>query len=466
MHESMISRLRRRLGAVLALKKALGLLTLWTFVWGIAVLVGRVIIHEVPEWWWWGLAAAPVAIGAATWAGLKQLPSRSDLRALLDKTSHCGGLLMASEQEPLGPWRETLPEAAALRVRWRGGRAWSIFLTACVFLGVTLLFPQSLVSWAEPPLEIGTEVDKLAGQIDVLKQESVLEQTRAEFLKEKLKQVKNEASGKDPVKTLEALDHVREMINQAAKEAAEAALQKTEKLGKAEGLAEGVRQNEGELDPKVRKEAMDELAGLVQKAALETNLLGKHLDPELLKQLQASKLSPEQMKKLAEALRGAKTDLAKMLHKLHAAKLIDLEFVKLCEKAGECNCTGMLKEQGGKMTVAAILGKCQGKCPGGVPGIGGVTEGPGHAELAWNQNTKEEGAKFKEEVLPPGELAKLKDSLVLGVGKVDPKTGKEISVSQGGTLSINKGGGAAHTQTVLPQHKAAVEKFFARPKDK
>ena len=58
----------------------------------------------------------------------------------------------------------------------------------------------------------------------------------------------------------------------------------------------------------------------MQKAAAETSLLDRldKLDPELLKQLEGRKLTPEQMKKLAEACKGCKGDLSKMLGKLSA----------------------------------------------------------------------------------------------------------------------------------------------------
>jgi len=465
MHESLITRLRRQIGAVLALKQTLGWLAVWAFAWGTFVLVWRVALDEAPDWLWWGLAVAPLVAAVAAIMAIRRLPAPAALRALVDRSSYCGGLLMTAAEQPIGAWKKRLPEPADLHVQWRGGRSWGSFLLAVLFLSVSLLFPQRLASWTpDVALEIGPETEKLAAQIDVLKEEAVLDAERAEFLKEKLSQLKDEASGKNPVKTLEALDHVRNMVTQAAKDAAESAVSKTEKLGKAEGLSDGLRQTAGALDAKVQKEALEELASLVQKAAAETNLLDK-LDPELLKELQAAKLTPEQMKKLAEALKGCQNDLAKMLGKLHAAKLIDAELLKMCEAAGMCECAGMLKEFGGKTKIGDILAKCQGgKCAGEGPGFGGVSEGPGSARIAWNHDTKEEGAKFKAETLPPAELRKLKESMLMGLGKAAPK-GNEISESKGGALrNAARGGGAANTQVMLPRHKNAVERFFARPK--
>ncbi|MCI0376728.1 MAG: hypothetical protein L0215_03905 [Gemmataceae bacterium] len=464
MHETLIQRLRWRIGGLLALRNALGIAALWAFLWGAVVLVCRVVLEERAGWLWWGLWTLPLAVVPAILWAHSQVPSASRLRAVVDRTSHCGGLLMAAEEHALGPWELKLPPTAHLQLRWQYGKTGGIFLLAMVFLVASLLMPQSLASWASTPaLEIGNEVEKLNAQIDVLREEKVLETAQAQFFKEKLDQLKKDTSGLNPAKTLEALDHVREQLTKAAKEAAQASVAQSEHLGKAEGLANGIKQNEGALDPKVEKEAMTELAALVNKAALETKSLDKHLDADLLKQLQGLTLSPEQLKKLAEALKGAKMDLAKMLEKLHAAKLIDAEALKRLAEAGLCDCAGMLKELGGKMSIAAILAKCQGD----IPGVGGVNEGPGHAPITWKDKpTSAEGAKFKEETLPPDALAQLKKSMLLGVGKADPKKDGP-SASQGGVLNpAAAGGGSANTQTVLPQHRGAVERFFNRPKEK
>src|SRR5262249_32673087 len=153
-----------------------------------------------------------------------------------------------------------------------------------------------------------------------------------------------------------------------------------ERLARAETLAEGLRQAAGALDAGVEAEAMAELAGLTQKAAAETNLLDKHLDAQTLKDCKAGKLSAEQLKRLAEALRGSKQDVAATLEKLRRANLIDPEVLAKCACAGCCDGAAMaelLKEQGGKQAVADLLSRCQGAEKAG---RGGVNEGPGAAK--------------------------------------------------------------------------------------
>lgn len=66
--------------------------------------------------------------------------------------------------------------------------------------------------------------------------------------------------------------------------------------------------------------------------------------------------------------------------------------------------------------------------------------------------------------MPPGELAKLKESVLLNVSQSDPQGKKERASSQGGALKgAQAGGGSANSQIVLPQHRPAVERFFTRP---
>jgi hypothetical protein len=470
-HDKAISGLRRQIGLVLFLKQALSVLTVWAFVWGTAVLVLRLTVGASPLELLWGLAPVPALLGLAVLPVRRGLPSRVAVRAVLDRASGCGGVLMAAGEHEVGRWQETLPAAARLRVRWQGTNAWVLFAAGMIFLLTALLFPERLATLgASRPLEIGNEAAKLAARIDLLKQAGALEPERAESLQEKLAQLKKDSSSESPTKTLEALDHLQSLVSKAAKEAGEGAVKKTESLAKAETLAEGLRQANGQINPRVEAEAMAELAALVQKAAAETGALDKFLGPKTARDLKAGKLSRVQMKKLASALRGSRQDLEKMLEKLAEARLIDPELLKACEKAGQCDgkcLAGLLVDKGGKMPVADMVARCQGKGEGktesDIPGKGGTTEGPGAAALTWGNKSSEEGVKFKEETLPPSAVKALKESRLTGLGKEAPSKEKPGGPSQPGALGqATAGGGSANTQVVLPRHRAAVQRYFER----
>lgn len=461
-HDKTVQRFWWKLALLIVLKQTLTLLTLWAFLWGTAVLVLRAAVGIPPEPLLWGLAGVPLALAASVMLARRRWPSRSGVRALLDRHSGSGGLLMAGEELSLGGWNTAMPELTLPQVRWQGGRAWTLFAVALAYLLLGFLVPERFAALgASAPLEIGKEVEKLANQIAVLKEEAILEPERAEALNKELDQLKEKSSGKDPVKTLEALDHLQAFANKTAKDAAETATRKTEQLAKTETLADALRESGPALEEKTSAEAMKELSELVQKAAQENHLLDKHLDPETAKACKACKLSSEQLKKLAKALKAGKKDLAKQLEKLCKAGLLDPEALKECDKCAECDCEALaqcLKECQGKMTVAEMLKKHDGK-----PGKGGTKEGYTKSPLTLGPETSEEGLKFKEEALPPAALKALKENKLAGVGKADPKADKPGGPSEGGALTgAMAGGGSANTQVILPRHRGAVERFFER----
>ncbi len=96
------------------------------------------------------------------------------------------------------------------------------------------------------------------------------------------------------------------------------------------------------------------------------------------------------------------------------------------------------------------------------PGRGGVTRGPGAAKLNYDNEVKEEGLKFKEHELPEGAVTALK-SQVVAVSRGSPeKDAKPGDAGSGALAGSASGGGSANTQTVLPRHRGAVERYFER----
>src|SRR5438105_12260335 len=133
MHDKLIARLQRQFAAALMLKQALLWMAAWAFFWGTVVIVWRVATDEATIGLWLGLAAAPLLAIAAAGLAVSKVPSRAKLRAVMDRTSHCGGLLMAAEETRIDAWRETIPQPAPMKVQWQGGRTWSMFLSGVAF---------------------------------------------------------------------------------------------------------------------------------------------------------------------------------------------------------------------------------------------------------------------------------------------------------------------------------------------
>lgn len=451
-----IRKFRTKMAALLILKKTLAVTTVWAFFWGTIVIVLRAVIGMPPFILWAGVMGLMFAIGCAVVLVLRQSPTRTALRASLDKHSGTGGLMMAAETAELGNWRNQMPFIKPPRLRWHGGAYWARFGGAVLFVCISLLIPQRFVEVSKAqPLDIREETKQLADGIDVLKEEEIIELSEAEMLAEKLAQLQAEASGEDPVKTWESLDHLADTLSQESANAAQDALSETERLTEAETLSEGLINEGSEMDAELLVESMAALSGLVQEAAQENALLAAQL-PDL--NGDGNSLTLEQLKEISAALRLTKSDIYDRLMKLHEVNLIDLETLKAAEKLGQCNSAGLaafLAENADSMSVVGgIAGWCR----------GGVRRGPGHAPMTWSDSTTEEGAKFKAEALPLSNLASLEDSEIVGLSIGTPSVETSSLAPQSGGLSgATAGGGSSFNQTVLPRHKGAVKRYFERP---
>jgi hypothetical protein len=381
------------------------------------------------------------------------------VRALLDQHGRCGGLLMAGADHSLDGWQEKLPSVRLPRLQWRGTKSWCLFAVAAAFVALGFLVPQSLASLGGSRLDVTREVERLKAQLEVLEKEKLIDRERAEALKIKLDDLRRDASGKDPVKTMEALDHVQDVAKQAAQEAAEKASRKMEEMARAAALAEALDRNGSRLDAAELTEALNQLAALARKAALENDLLEESLDQDLIDALKKGKLTKEQLKKLAKALEEGKGKMAEQVSKLVKAKLIDADALAKCDECGKCDNAALalyLKENGFKSETADELTEM---------GNGGVDRGPGEAKLTFGDESTEDGVKYKEEELPAARQQALRESQLSGVSKGSPSSGKDKrqAGSTGALDGAKSGGGSAMTQVVLPRHKAAVERYFDRP---
>ncbi|MES1181133.1 MAG: hypothetical protein ABUL66_04655, partial [Verrucomicrobiota bacterium] len=302
---------------------------------------------------------------------------------------------------------------------------------------------------------IGQIVDQLQAEVQTLEQEKILEEKKAEDLKQQLADMKKDSSGLDPNKTWEALDHIKESNTDTAKQAAEEALNKTAELTQAQTLATAMQQAaESGMSQDTATSAAQTLAGMIKAAKLEEGLLNGKIPPELLADLNG--LNKEQMAKLLSALQFSKDALGNTVGKLAAMKMIDPSMLAKMGGAGHGGNPGALADflssctNGGEST-ELMLFYCR----------GGVSRGRGDAMMTWKNESSADGAKFKEEALPPA--TRLSDAQFVGVSRAAPElNGDDIQAAHGALDNTTGSGGSAHSQTILPEHKQAVQRFFKR----
>lgn len=452
--EKSIRRFIRRVAFLIALRHSLIFLTAWGFASGVAVLILRAATGRIAIHWAWIVAGVIPCVIFATVLALRRLPERSAVRALLDNSNSCGGLLMASEHSDLGDWQSRLPTIVEPRIRMRAHRSLALAVGALLFVSVSFLIPDRQGLAYDKPLDIAKQIEDISSDIDVLKKEEIIDVNQAESLEAKLDAISADAKGEDPVKTWEALDHLQDSVTKTAKEAAEKMAQANERLGEAQALSEALAEGAASMDSKLVTEAMKELQSQM-KAAADSQGSVPAISNELLKDLKSGTLSKEQLKQIAEALKQQKQSASKRLGKLRESGMIDPQTLRQCEKAGQSDSSGLakfLKDNASTQSVSEMMGYW---------GKGGVDRGRGDAPMTWGDKSSDRGAKFKEQVLPSS-LAGLRDSQLIGKSTGAPEVEKNGPQGSGALKGAATGGGSAYTQTILPRHRGAVNRYFER----
>ncbi|MBM3830607.1 MAG: hypothetical protein FJ406_08735 [Verrucomicrobia bacterium] len=456
--EPAIREFARRLCFLLMFRAALRCGTVWLLGVGVALLVARVTGLVASHWLIGGLAGLVPIVGAAAWVEWRRRPQLAAVRAAMDRHNQAGGLLMAAAQADVSAW-QSRTKLAQPNVRWNSGRPITLFAAAALFLGAAMLMPERfIVGAAQRPLDVGKLVTELTEQITALEEEKILPEDKALELKKELARLGKESAAKDPAKTWESLDHLKQSNADLAKQAAEEAIQKTDTMKQAETLAAALGLLPDSASALLER-AMQDMASLLQQAKLEQGLLAAKLPEELLKAAQDGKLSPEQLKELVKALQGNKAKLAEGLNKLANLKLIDPKLLEACKNAGQGpNPDGLaafLAENGANLDSLLQVVQSYGQ--------GGVNRGRGDAPLTWTDPSDESGMKFKDTALPMGPLSGLKDAQLVGISRNAPEVTNDKETARAGALSgAEAGGGAANVQQLLPRHKGAVQRFFKR----
>src|SRR5262249_31264184 len=208
-HDPSIRRFIRRLALLLAFRQSLTFVTVWCFLWGAVALVLRAASATTRRQLLWGAFGIAVAAIAAAVVSRRRLPSRDSVRAMLDSRNDCGGLLVAGAHAELGAWRS--PRIPLPTVRCWEARAFGLLAASSAFVLISLLAPvRFAATGVARPMDVSREVENLSAQIEALKGAQVIEEAKAEALEQTLDQLGQEASGEDPAKTWEALDHLNE----------------------------------------------------------------------------------------------------------------------------------------------------------------------------------------------------------------------------------------------------------------
>lgn len=448
---------------------------IWGFAAGTVVCCIRFAVGALPlSVMGAGIAGLFIGLMGAGIVAWSRRLTRAQLLALLDAGNPTGGMLSAIGSEGVAPggWTPPVIETPRVECRWRpaAGPALAavVFFAGCAWLPI----PQSRFA-TRHQLDARQAVDQVKEMVQGLEEGGLLKDEEAARWREELEQLAKQASGTEPAKTWESLDYMKESLAQKTAEA----LKETETFGQALQLAETAAAGmqamaeAGKLTADQQREAAEALQGALEAAA---KAAGQELPEELKKALAGMKglaLTPEQMRKLMEALKDASTGERADLEALKRAKLLTQEELEQLLENMKPGCKSGSCTNGASLAAAlAELGQCgndsQGgepaACSGGSPGKGGVSRGRGDAALTWTGTTQPGNEKFKAESLPKASLQDLANAKPIGVsyGAAEEKSG--AAVASGALGGVGAGVSETRGRTVLPRHRETVERYFGR----
>lgn len=201
-HAQALQSFARDLQWLLAFRLWVQMVTVWFFVWGVAVLALRFIGTHHFFWPTLGLVGiAPLALLAGLRAR-KQRAGLANIRASYDHLNACGGVIMSEEVANMSGWLVQLPEAAVPKLRWHSARALVLLSISALFVATAVLLPERLTRLSgHRPLEIGQIVEQLQAEVKTLAQEKILDENKADDLQKQLSQLQKDSLGYDPNKT-------------------------------------------------------------------------------------------------------------------------------------------------------------------------------------------------------------------------------------------------------------------------
>lgn len=419
----------------------------------LAVMVVRLAIPGA-EWLVPSLAVAGLLLPALV---IPQAYARRDERAALvghlDRGCGAHGLAMALAAFPAaerdGDWmarlRRPLEDLALPPLRLMAGRG-AVFAGACLAVALALPQREDVVSL---PTVVGSFFRQASERITGLEQSGVIPPAESEQARADLEQLKERATdqGMDQP-TWEALDRLRQRLDRSVGVT-------NQRLAQSLALSESVAQSPDGApqaqDSARLAQAVAELAvqapGLVPK--LPAGAGEQELTAALAQAAAAGLLSPEQ----AAAVKRLGLLRPQGERKLDAGE---------CRKLGE----HLAKELAKAREALKKLGECQGDgdCPNpgdGKPGRGGVSRGPGHAELTWNDPLRTDGGGV--EGLPAGAQLNPDGSVTLAEQVRDAEIDDAVqqAAARAAAKAFDPTAADARRATVAPRHRAVVERYFA-----
>ncbi len=406
------------------------------------LLLGSVILAVKlgwPQYWphvlWLSAGVLPVT-AIAYWLSRRNRFSREESIAVLDQRLGAGGLLMTLVEAPDADWQTHLPKFQRM---WQSSlpQIWPTRFVKQVSVPVGFLIVAACI----PPREIEAapaSTRMTAGQQASQQLEELFEEIQqAELLQEDERKQLDDAierlsedTAKAPLthEKWETVDALRSKLKSRVDETAARMGQLKEAVGAMAAALNG-KGLEG-LSTEQRERLERELFETLQKMSKDGSLPGaSSAMKEKLKRLMKDGELPEDPLEREELLNDLK-------------EFLDQEADKLEQLREKCK-----QQQEGEQN-------------GPQQQNGGVEEGPGHNGLNWGDESKLDGTKFKEQILPEGRADKLRQDVIGVTGtapEVVPEGAAPRTAARAATVTS---GSETWSRNVRPRHRPVLKKYF------
>ncbi len=386
------------------------------------VMVLRLFLRVEP---WPALAPLGLAPLTAFLDARRRFIGEQTAAAWLDQASGGTGGVLTAIERPDALWQQ---DASARRPGMRLPWTWPV--AGLAFLGLAFLVPVSDPPEPGLPAVPQATLDKLEDQLEALQEVAELEPEEIESVEETLQDLRDATEPSEA--GLEAMDRVEDQLGAMAQELQAANERAQEALAQA-------RKGREMPDRSAVQRALEQMsaAGLAHELPQELAEALAALDQGQLSEFMRG-LDPSQLQAMSEAMLQAL--------KNKELRLIEAELIPgTCDDPQECE----------EAMLIAL---------GGMPGSGGISRGPGDADLTWGEERADRDALFSPEILPPGQKLALEQSMVIGEVLVDAET--DASAEAAGLVGTETSqGGATWRRRLAPSHRDAVSTFFEPESD-
>jgi NADH dehydrogenase/NADH:ubiquinone oxidoreductase subunit G len=220
-----------------------------------------------------GLSFALPPLSAAI-ARRRKLPEKNELTKILAAQNGMAvsGLLASYGEMDIKEWRDAPFSTAVPSIKITYRKRPAILAIGVLFLFGSLVVPKMLPdSVNSHGLDISGDREELEERIEMMREENIIEEKKAEELERQLKEIATQAEGDDPEKSWEALDHLSNNLDAKALEAEEETNSRLEKIELVEAVANSVMRSaeSGEDDSEAAMKGMEKLLRSLKKLAPE-----------------------------------------------------------------------------------------------------------------------------------------------------------------------------------------------------